>query len=147
MGPYAIAANALEQIINLEFADEGTVAVHDHLHAALGQKKRECGISPMRETPNPRNRVAQETWLEVRYYDIWRKEITPTTRIDPRIVTDKAERLRAAINNATINASGEMWFLNVENCEYPDDPTGNKSRFHMTIRAWGNNAALVETTA
>ena len=55
MGPYAIAANALEQIINLAFADEGTVAEHDKLHEALGVKRRRCGISPLRETPNPRN--------------------------------------------------------------------------------------------
>jgi hypothetical protein len=147
MGPYAIAASALEQIINAEFEDEATVAEHDRLHEALGQRRRRCGLSPIREFPNARNRVAQETLIEIRYFDLWKKEITPETKIDPRIVTDKAERLRRAINAATINASGEVWFMNVEGTEYPPDPTGNASRFYMTVRAWGNNAGLVETQA
>lgn len=145
---YALSAAALEQIINNEFsASEGVVATHDKPHEALGYNGPVVGIFPNFDQPNSRTTVAEEAYVEVRYYDQWDKQIDPAQAVDPRIITEKAFRLKRAIKSANVHLGGNMWFFNVERTEYPDDPTGNKTRFHMLIRAWGNNPALAETSA
>jgi hypothetical protein len=144
MDPYTLVANALEAIITNTF---GIVPVHDKIHVSLGFQAPVVGIAPLREDPTPSDRVVQETYVEIRYFDRWNKDINPYQTVDPRLITAKAEQLRAAINTYEFSGSGTVWFFHVEGTDYPDDPTGNKTRFVMTIKAWGNNAALVETTA
>lgn len=144
---YAIAAAALEQMLNTEFAPEGVVAVHDKPHEALGDNGVVVGIFPTYDQPNSRTKVADEIWIEVRYYDQWDKQIDPRQTVDPRIITEKAFRFKRRIKSTNVSGNGNLWFFNVERTEYPDDPTGNKTRFHMLIRAWGNNPSLTETSA
>lgn len=146
MDPYAIAANAVEQIINSEFADEQPEVLHDELHESLGQDGIYVGIAPVRAVPVPNNRVAQHTLLHVQFFDLWEKRVDPHMIVDPRRITDFAYRLQDAIRRASVTANGNMWYFQWEGTEFPRDPVGNKTRFDMTIRAWGNNAALVETT-
>ena len=38
-----------------------------------------------------------------------------------------------------------LWYMTVTSVDYPKDPTGNKSRFEATVRAYGQNTALTET--
>lgn len=142
---YSIAAAALEQIINATFAPEGVVAVHDRLHESLGSERTAVGISPTRDVPMTGNRVTQLTTLQIRYFGKYNLQVDPTQKVDPRIITELAERLRNAIRDTPVTASGEMWFMNVEATEYPADPTGNSSRFIMAVTAWGNNQSLVES--
>lgn len=151
MGPYAIAATALKTIIDTEFEAERIVAVHDRVHDSLGHDGIYVGIAPVREAPTANNRAVQETWIEIRFFDLWDKMIDPEQEVDPFPIAGRAERLRRAIKSAVtegiVTTSGEMWFMHVDRVDYPDDPTGNKSRFVMIVRAWGNNSALVETGA
>lgn len=146
--PYSICAAALEQIINGEFADLAVAARHDNLHESLGRGERFVGIAPTEETVNNRNGLVQETWIEVRFYNPYPQEIDPRTEVDPRIVAEQAERLRAAIRDFHVTSSGsdEVWYFDCQRVTYPNDPTGNKSRFHMSIRAFGRNSALLETS-
>lgn len=144
---YALAAGAVETIVNSTFAPEGVVAVHDKPHEALGYNGVVCGIYPDFDQPNSRTTVAEEAYIVVRYLDQWDKEVDPAQAVDPRIITEKAFRLKRAIKTANVHLGGNMWFFNVERTDYPDDPTGNKTRFQMLIRAWGNNPALAETSA
>lgn len=142
---YIIAANALEALLTATFP--GVTVVHDKVHEAIGFKGPRIGIAPTREIPNARNKLMMEAWIEVRYMDVWDRKVDPAQKVDPRLIAAKAQTLMEAIQSTTVTASGSMWFFNVEMVNYPDDPTANKTRFYMTLRAWGNNASMVETTA
>lgn len=146
MNPFVEAATILKTIFDEEFSSEGFVMIFDNLHPAMGRKRVDVGVAPTEERPMSRDYYAQETWMEVRFYDLWKEEIDPATLVNPTRITDFAYRFRDAIRRHTEPGTGNMWYFNVERTEYPDDPTGNKTRFHMTIVAYGNNNALVETT-
>jgi hypothetical protein len=145
---YEIAADALKLMIDAEFAPEGIVTQHDNLHESLGFQGPVAGISPARDLVN-RNNLIQETSLEVKLYNTWVKLVDPTQAVDPRIITNYAERFRRGLQSIVVPSTGidVMWYFNLVQIEYPNDPTGNKSRFVATVRAWGNNSALVETAA
>lgn len=145
---YEVIADALKSIIDAEFAPEGIEAIHDNLHESLGLERRECGIAPIEDAIPMSNGLVKETFVEVRFYDFWKREITPTTVVDPRIITNYAERFRRAVHAARANqvGTGIMWYFDVRRVQYPNDPTGNKTRFHAQVRGYGNNSGLVETT-
>lgn len=145
--PFSQVAQEIKSIFDAEFAAEGFTMIFDKVHEALGQTRVEVGIAPSYDSVLSNNGLVQETWVEVRFLGLWRKEITPTTQIDPVTITVYAERFRDALRRASNSSSGQMWYYDVRRTDYPDDPTGNKSRFYMTIRAYGNNAGLVETAA
>ena len=42
---YTVAANALETIINTEFAAQGVTALHDRIHESMGLESVVVGIS------------------------------------------------------------------------------------------------------
>lgn len=142
---YSIAANALAAICTATFPT--IPVVHDKVHEAVGYNGPRIGITPIREPMNTRDKLVKETWIEIRYMGRWDKEVTPDQQVDPRVITEQAALLLTAIRNTDVTVSGDMWYFNVELIDYPDDPTGNKTRFFMTLRAWGNNTSLVETTA
>ncbi len=144
---YEIIAEALATIITNEFTDLGLAVLHDNLHESLGRDRRECGIAPIEDGVPMSNGLVLETLVEVRFYDFWTQEISPTTVVDPRTITNYAERFRRAVQagRASTPGTGTMWYFDVRRITYPPDPTGNKSRFHAQVRGYGNNSALVET--
>lgn len=146
--PFETAATVVMQVFNDEFEPEGFTMIPDKLHEALGRRAVAAGIAPVEDVTSPGNALVQETYIEVRLYDLWTEEIDPETQINPFRITAFAERLRNAlrVTRATDVGTGDVWFFDVRRTQYPDDPTGNKSRFHMVIRAYGNNSTLVETS-
>jgi hypothetical protein len=145
---YLTVATALQQIIATEFADEGFTAIRDNQHESLGRTRVDIGIAPAEDYPAEDIEVTQETYLEIRFYDLWTQEITPETVVDPARIAGFAERLKKAIfaSTATDPGTDEVWYFSVKRTTYANDPTGNKTRFHMVIKAFGNNAGLVETS-
>lgn len=145
--PFEAVATAVKAVFDSEFAAEGYTMVFDKLHESLGMQRVEVGIAPTEDVVNERNNIVQETWVEVRFYDLWKREIDPKTQVNPVRITAFAERLRDALRRARATDPGtnQVWYFDVRRVTYPDDPTGNKSRFHMTIRAYGHNSGLVET--
>lgn len=145
--PFESVATALKSIIDMEFAPEGYTAIFDNIHESLGLQRVDIGIAPVEDVVSGRNALVQETFVEVRFYDLWRKEISPETVIDPMRITGYAERFRSALRRAkaTDVSTNQVWYFDVRRITYPNDPTGNKSRFVATIRAYGNNAGLVES--
>lgn len=144
---YEQVAATLQSIISTTFAAEGVTPLRDNLHEALGQDRPECGIAPVEDRVPERNGLVQETAIEIKYYDLWTQEISPTTVVDPSAITNKAERLRRAIETHNQDpGTGVAWYFNIRRTRYPNDPTGNKTRFVMEIEAFGNNAGIVETT-
>ncbi len=142
---YETLATALKAIIDAEFAPEQFVAVHDRLHESLGSARTEIGISPENWRPTPQNRNVKLTYVLVQFYNRYDLDIDPSQRVDPLIITSYAERLESAIQTqqASTPGTGEMWYFDVESVDFPQDPTGNKSRFHMIVLGRGDNAALI----
>lgn len=145
--PYAVAATALKQIIDGEFAAESIVAIHDNIHESLGEDRITVGIAPTREATLPNNTLVTAQVIEVRFYDLWDKEVDPEQSINPMRITGFANRLKRAIQQSRVSFNGgnEVWYFDWLTTEYPNDPTGNKTRFHMTVRGQGDNTALIET--
>ena len=143
---FEIVADAVKSIFETEFSVEGFTMQFDNLHEALGRDRVAVGIAPTEERANLRDRLVQDTWVEVKFFGLWTDEISPDTIVNPTKITGYAERFRAALRTAAVTSSGQMWYFDVDRVQYPNDPTGNKSRFVATIRAFGNNANLVETS-
>lgn len=143
--PYADIADALKEIIDAEFAPEGYTAIHDNLHPAVGREGTRIGIAPEEETPRVGNMVQQDTSITVKFYRRWDADVDETKKIDPRTITSFAERFRQALYNARYQGAGTVWYFNLVRLRYPNDPTGNKTRFEADLVAYGSNTALVET--
>jgi hypothetical protein len=139
--PYTVAANGLAQIITTEFAPEGVVPVHDELHESLGRTGRIVGISLDREVPMRRARMGEEIYLHVQWFEQWEDEVDPSIQKDPRVIAGLANRLQKAMAAATLTYSGDFWYFLWEGTEYPRDPTGNKTRFVMSVRSFATNPA------
>lgn len=148
MGPYEQTAAALKGIIDTEFAPESITAVHDNLHDSLGEKRVSVGLAPLRETPSLGNMVQLETWIEVKFFDLWEKKVDPTQSVNPIKITRYADRFRRAVeaDQRTPAGNSVVWYFDVMDVQYPKDPTGNHTRFVAQVRAFGTNDGLNETT-
>lgn len=149
LDPYTVMSSGLKAIFDAEFASEAVTLEHDKLHEALGSDNAYAGIYPVesRWGAGRGGGVMLEHFAIIQYYDFWDKQIDPAQTVDPRDITAKATRLMRAIqiNTASPAGSPEVWYYNVIYVSYPDDPTGNKTRFHMTVRGYGDNLAILET--
>lgn len=145
--PYSQVADALKAIIDAEWAVEGWTAVHDNLHPAVGMDtSTRIGIAPEEETARAGMIQQNDTSITVKFYRRWDPDVDPTKKVDPRPITEHAERFRRAIKAAGDPGTGAVWFFNLLRIRYPNDPTGNKTRFEADLVAYGNNAAIIETT-
>lgn len=146
MDQYAEIADALKVIIDAEFAPESYTATHDNLHPAVGLEGARIGIAPEEESPASGNMLQQNTIITVKFYRRWDSDVDPTKKVDPRVIARFAERLRIALREANKVSTGQVWYFNLMRVRYPNDPTGNKTRFEADITVYGNNQALIETT-
>ncbi len=149
MSQFNQIASAIKTVFDAEFAADGFVLVFDNLHPSLGRRAKHAGISPTEESPQAKDKLVQETELEIKFYNRYPNEIDPTSSVDPTVITTYAERCRAAIGRLQKDTVGtaEVWYFETGRTTYPSDPTGNKTRFHMIVRAYGNNSNLIETVA
>lgn len=146
---FSTVAAGIKAAFDAEFAAEGFVMRFDNLHGSLGLQRVDVGIAPVEDVPNSRNKVALETWVEVKFYDAWTKKwgASPEIVVNPERITEFAERFRRCLRESGVHDPGtnETWYYDVERVRYPNDPTGNKTRFVATIRAFGDNTGLIET--
>lgn len=145
---YVEAADQLKVVLDATYAPEGLVTEHDDIHESLGFQGARLGIAPDERGDIVRgdNALVQETWIEVKLFGVYNLEVNPNQAVDPRAITLLAERLRRSIKASNQAATGSMWYYNLMQIRYPRDPTGNRTRFVATLRAFGNNSSLVETT-
>lgn len=147
--PFETIATAVKIVFDAEFATEGFSMIFDNLHQSLGRYRVDVGIAPDYDAPMSSGAIVQETWVIVKFYDLWTDEISPDTVVNPVRITAFAERFRDALRRAQASdpGTGQVWYFDVRRVSYPDDPTGNKTRFEAQIRAFGNNSNLIETSA
>lgn len=142
--PFTELCDILEEAILNEFDDEPYIRFNrDRLHESLGADGAlYVGVSPdIDRTDN----IEQIMDVSLQFYDVYKLDIDPLQHVDPTRVTNKAERMKRALADVRTTGTSTLWFFDVINTRYPNDPTGNKSRFEMTIQARGNNTGLVET--
>ncbi len=144
--PYAEVADVLKTIIDAEWSVEGWTAIHDNLHAGIGLEGTRIGIAPEDETPRGGRMVQTDIAITVKFYRRWDDTVNYTKKVDPRQIAEHAERFRKAIREYSGPHSGKVWYFNLVRLRYPNDPTGNKTRFEADLVAYGNNTALLETT-
>lgn len=142
--PFTELALVVENAVLDEFDDETYMIFNrDRIHESVGSDGHlYVAISPDIDRDD---RVELTMEFTLQFYDSYNLEIDPTQTVDPSLVTNKAERMRRALAAVRTIGSEHLWFFDVINTRYPSDPTGNKSRFEMTIRARGNNSGLIET--
>lgn len=147
--PYVQVAEALEAIIEAEFDDKSITVQHDNVHESLGYLGTIVGIAPEDETPTPGRMIQNEIRVRVKFYDFWDKAVDNQQQVDPRVIAGLAERFRRACyaQHASVTGTPLVWFFDVMTVTYPNDPTGNKSRFEAVVRAYGQNSGLTETLA
>jgi hypothetical protein len=145
--PYAQAADALKVIIDAEFAPEAWTAIHDNLHPGVGSNGLRIGIAPEEETARAGNMIMNDIVITVKFYRRWAEDVDINKKIDPRPTTEYAERFRQALRRASDPRTDSVWYFNLTRIRYPNDPTGNKTRFEADLVAYGSNSALIETTS
>ena len=143
--PYAEVANALKVLIDAEWAAEGWTAIHDNLHPALGQSGVRIGIAPDEETARSGRMIQNDISLTVKFYTRWDSDVDIDKKIDPRIISEHAERFRSMLRDYDGPNTDKAWYFNLIRIRYPNDPVGNKTRFEADLMAYGSNTAFVET--
>jgi hypothetical protein len=144
--PYAEVADVLKTIIDSEYSVEGYTAIHDNLHPGMGQSGVRIGIAPDEEAARSGNMLQNDISITVKFFRRWNGDVDIDKKVDPREIAGFAERFREAIREYNYPSTGNVWYFNLIRIRYPNDPTGNKTRFEADIVAYGNNTALVETT-
>lgn len=144
--PYSILAGAIEQVVAFEFDDEQYLTFrHDRLHASVGTDGRTyVGVFP---TAEDTARLELGLSVTIQFYGAYQADVDPFQQVDPRVITNKAERLRQALAKARITGMQQVWYFDVVATRYPPDATGNMTRFEMVVTSRGNNSALLETSA
>ena len=145
LDPYKIAADKLAELIATEFAAEGVTPLHDKLHESLGNDGIEVAISPIGIRPTIKDNATLETTLLVQFYNIYDREIDPYQQVDPRDVSMFFARFHYALETYQDSNAGneQVWYFLLSSVDFPDDPTGNKSRFEARVQAFGANQGLV----
>lgn len=147
--PETEARAKLSEILQEVFGSESFPIKQGKLHGSYGaDSETTIGIFPTTSTPGApptRNLLVQGSEITVQLYGKWEKEVDPLKVVDPTVVEERAERFRRQLKNHDVDSSG-VWFFNLLRVRYPDDPTGQKTRFEADVMAFGNNSALIETT-
>jgi hypothetical protein len=146
VAPETQAREALITMLRTTFAGDQFPVKDDKLHASLGDSGTIIGVYPERTTASSRDNYVNEYELVVQFYGSYTLEVNREQNVSPSIIERQAERFRQAIRSGVDPRTGAVWYFNVTRISYPDDPTGNKTRFEATILARGNNSALIETS-
>lgn len=145
MAPETEARNLLITLLKETYAAEQFPVRSDKLHRSLGDGGTVIGVYT-NSTAHARDALVGEINITVQFYGHYKLEVNREQTVDPAVIEAYAERLRATIRaNKSLPHTPGVWYMNVERTLYPEDPTGNQTRYEMTIRAYGNNTALLES--
>lgn len=145
MAAPATAARArVKAIIDAEFAAEGYTVENDKIvRASARDGNVRVACSPNFESEVPRNVNELTVELLLQFYLPFRAEPDETIAVDPTAIEAAADRIRRAFGGNSSGITADMWFIRLRRIEYPDDPSGNKTRLEATITAWCENPAAL----
>lgn len=140
--PATLLRQRVSTVIETEFTPESISVEDDKLLKAAGRDGRtRVACSPNWEAENPKNVNELEVSVLLQYYLPFDDAPVEDYAVDPTAIEAIANRIRRAIGAASSGTTDDLWFLRLRRIDYPDDPTGNKSRLEATISAWARNPA------
>lgn len=138
--------NAIRTSVETEFAPEGLTVLDDKLHESMGTEAPIAGVYPEAERPHSSG-VVGIFIVGLQVFQRWDPQIDPAQKVDPALIEDWAWRLQRRMRpESTVNGENISYYV-VSEVLYPDDATGNKTRFVATLTGFGHNPSLMETAA
>jgi hypothetical protein len=83
----------------------------------------------------------------VQVFGLWEKEVDNEKVIDPAPVEALARAFAREIQARQTGALPELWYIELERVGFPNDPTGQKTRFDAIVMGRAENPGVVETSA
>jgi hypothetical protein len=140
--PETLVRDRVQAIVNAEFTAEGFTAADDKLLRAAGSDgANHLAVSPERAEEDSRNVGRLVVTVLLQLYLAFDPKPDPDRVVDPTVIEGYADRLRVAFRTQSSGYTGDFWFLRLKRVEYPDDPTGNKSRLEAYIEGDADNPA------
>lgn len=137
---------AIKATVEAEFAAEGLTVLDDKLHESMGTDKAVAGVYPEAERPHSSGVVGIYV-VGLQVFQRWDPQVDPEQKVDPALIEDWAWRLQRRMNpESNVNGENISYYV-VSEVLYPDDATGNKTRFVATLTGYGHNPSMMETTA
>lgn len=132
------------EIVEDEFSEEEITVANDKLTRAAGQNGSiEAAVYPEAEYERPGRVIELVVPVVLQLYLPYDANPDETIVVDPATIEGYAERLRTAFQTQSSGNTADMWFLRLTRIDYPDDPTGNKSRLEAQIEGHASNYASV----
>lgn len=127
-------------------AGDITATEHDKFGRSAGMElasgKARMAVSADEAREDFRRVIELVVPVTFQFYMAYDAEPDETIVRDPREIQALAARLREEFNE-TSGPGADHWFIRCKRIEYPDDPTGNKTRFTAEIEGrCANPAAL-----
>lgn len=140
--------NAIKAVVEDAHPDliaDGMPVRNDKLHPSLGHSGPVAAIYPTGERAHSESGVTNAMQIVVQMFLRYDLEVDPEQTVDPAIVEQRAFQFQQAVQRAASPRNQGVWFYNVVDIDYPDDPTGNKTRYVATLEGFGDRPTLVET--
>ena len=135
------ARDRLKTVLAVEFAPDGFSVLDDKLTRAMGRDGNYIGISPVEERDGESAHTLEAEIL-VQIYGYYDPQINEYQQVDPATAEGWADRLRDSLRPEAFSGDNDCWYFRVKDVEYPDDPTGNKSRVEAKVVGYGPNNNL-----
>lgn len=140
--PATLVRNRVKAVFDAEFAAEGFVAAHDKLLRATGRDgAAHAAVSPSFEREDDRRANILRVEVVLQLYLGFQDSPSDPIVVDPSVIEGYGGRIRSAFRTQSGGTGQDFWYLRVTGIEYPDDPTGNKTRLEATILAFAENIA------
>lgn len=141
--PATLVRQRVKSVVATEFAGEGWTAADDKLLRAAGKDGTQLAVSPDSEHEDPRAVACLLIDVLFQLHLAYEAEPDEDIAVDPTIIEGYGDRLRRAFRTQSSGTTSDLWYLRVTDIDYPDDPTGNKTRLHATIQGRADNPAAL----
>jgi hypothetical protein len=144
--PAENACDAVAALVDAEFTAEGWTTQHDKFGRSKGMELPEDQAAIAVYQESERERQGQVQMLDVsvtlQFHLGYAAEPDETIVRDPRVIAEYADRVRRAFKGAASSGnSADFWYMRLTSVTYPDDPTGNKTRFEADVLVECENPA------
>lgn len=145
--PETLTRQRVKELFDAEFDAEGFAVENDKIGRSAGMEiasGARAACSPERAQPQAARMNVLEVPVVLQLYLAYEAEPDETIVVDPAVIEGYGDRIRRMFNGeASTGLDDDLWYLQLSRIEYPDDPTGNKSRLEAYISGFmGNPPAL-----
>lgn len=132
----------VKSVIEAAFSAEGwTVESTKLLRAAGRDGRNRVATSPLDSPEDSRVVVQLNVRVLLQVYLAFDDDLDENRVVDPSVIEGYADRIRTAMGAGSAGSGNDLWGLRVQRIDFPDDPTGHKTRLEATILGYGNNQA------